>query len=142
MFDVDGFINTTLEMLGRTGALDAVIGKTKDWIYYKLVEGVTSALALFTFYTWPNYWACVSSDDYETAKKYVFGPEGSEKRTEYAGLIARLDNYDTVVRQRVPEILKSTVANGVNFGVVSKYGFRILSICEIFADYLAYGAYQ
>lgn len=130
MFDIDGFINTTLEMLDITGVLDAVIGKGKDWIYYKLVEGVTSALALSTFYTWPNYWACVSSDDYETAKNYVFGPEGSEKRTEYAGLIAKFDNYDELVRQRIPEILTSTVANGVNFGVISKYGFQTLPICE------------
>ncbi len=130
MFDIDGFINTTLEMLDRTGALDAVIGKTKDWIYYKLVEGVTSALALSTFYTWPNYWACVSPQDYDTAMEYVFGPEGSEKRTEYAGLVAKLDNYNTVVRQRIPDILSATVENGVNFGVISKYGFQTLPICE------------
>ncbi len=130
MFDVDSFINTTLEMLDRTGALDAVIGKTKDWIYYKLVEGVTSALALSTFYTWPNYWACVSPEDYETAKHYVFGPEGSEKRTEYAGLIAKLDNYNTVVRQRIPEILTNATKSGINFGAISKYGFQTLPICE------------
>lgn len=130
MFDIDGFINTTLEMLDRTGVLDAVIGKTKDWIYYKLVEGVTSALALSTFYTWPNYWACVSPQDYDTAMQYVFGPEGSEKRTEYAGLIAKLDNYNRVVRQRIPEILTMTVENGVHFGVISKYGFQTLPICE------------
>ncbi len=130
MFDIDSFINTTLEMLDRTGALDAVIGKTKDWIYYKLVEGVTSALALSTFYTWPNYWACVSPEDYDTAIEYVFGPEKSKKRTEYAGLIAKLDNYNEVVRQRIPEILTQTVENGVNFGAVSKYGFQTLPICE------------
>jgi len=130
MFDIDGFINTTLEMLDRTGALDAVIGKTKDWIYYKLVEGVTSALALSTFYTWPNYWACVSPEDYDTAMEYVFGPEGSKKRSEYAGLIAKLDNYNEVVRQRIPEILTQTVENGVHFGAVSKYGFQTLPICE------------
>ena len=130
MFDIDGFINTTIEMLDRTGVLDSVIGKTKEWIYYKLVEGVTSALALSTFYTWPNYWACVSPEDYETAKNYVFGPEGSEKRTEYAGLIAKLDNYDTVVRQRIPEILTNAVNSGVNFGAISKYGFQTLPICE------------
>ena len=130
MFDIDGFINTTIEMLDRTGVLDSVIGKTKEWIYYKLVEGVTSALALSTFYTWPNYWACVSPEDYETAKNYVFGPKGSEKRTEYAGLIAKLDNYDTVVRQRIPEILTNAVSSGVNFGVISKYGFQTLPICE------------
>jgi hypothetical protein len=130
LFNIDGFINTTLEMLDRTGVLDAVVGKTKDWIYYKLVEGVTSALALSTFYTWPNYWACVSPEDYETAKNYVFGPEGSEKRTEYAGLITKLDNYDTLVRQRVDEILTGIVAQGINFGVISKYGYQILPVCE------------
>ena len=130
MFDIDGFINTTIEMLDRTGVLDSVIGKTKEWIYYKLVEGVTSALALSTFYTWPNYWACVSPQDYETAKNYVFGPKGSEKRTEYAGLIAKLDNYDRVVRQRIPKILTNAVNSGVNFGVISKYGFQSLPICE------------
>ena len=130
MFDIDGFINTTIEMLDRTGVLDSVIGKTKEWIYYKLVEGVTSALALSIFYTWPNYWACVSPEDYETAKNYVFGPEGSEKRTEYAGLIAKLDNYDRVVRQRIPEILTNAVNSGVNFGAISKYGFQTLPICE------------
>ena len=130
MFDVDSFINTTIEMLDRTGVLDSVLGVTKEWIYYKLVEGVTSALALSTFYTWPNYWACVSPEDYDTAMNYVFGPEGSEKRTEYAGLIAKLDNYNKVVRQRVPEILKTTVDNGVHFGAISKYGFQTLPICE------------
>ena len=130
LFSIDGFINTTLEMLDRTGALDAVIGKTKDWIYYKLVEGVTSALALSTFYTWPNYWACVSPEDYDTAIEYVFGPEGSAKRTEYAGLIAKLDNYNEVVRQRIPEILTTTVDNGTNFGVISKYGYQVLPVCE------------
>lgn len=130
LFDVDSFINTTLEMLDRTGVMDRVIGVGKKWIYYKIVEGVTSALALSTFYTWPNYWACVSADDYDTAMEYVFGPEGSEKRSEYAGLIAKLDNYNTVVRQRVPEILSQTVANGVHFGVISKYGFQTLPICE------------
>ena len=130
MFNVDGFINTTLEMLDRTGVLDRVLGVTKEWIYYKLVEGVTSALALSTFYTWPNYWACVSPEDYDTAKEYVFGPEGSEKRTEYAGLIAKLDNYNTLVRQRVDEVLTTAVENGTNFGAISKYGYQVLPICE------------
>lgn len=130
MFNVDGFINTTLEMLDRTGVLDRVIDKGKDWIYYKLVEGVTSALALSTFYTWPNYWACVSPQDYPTAMNYVFGPEGSEKRTEYKGLIAKLDNYNTVVRSRIPEILTNAVESGIYFGVISKYGFQTLPICE------------
>ena len=130
LFSVDEFINVTIEMLDRTGVLDTLIGTTEKLLYDKLVEGVTSALALSTFYTWPNYWACVSPEDYESAKYYVFGAEGSEKRKEYAGLIEQLDNYDRVVRQRIPEVLTQTVNNGVHFGAISKYGFQNMPICE------------
>ncbi len=130
MFDVDEFVTITLDMIDRTGTDEALLAFPRKVLYDKLVKGVTSALALSTFYTWPNYWACVSKEDYPTAMEYVFGPEGSEKRTTYAGLIAKLDNYDRVVRQRVPEILTATVANGVHFGVISKYGFQTLPICK------------
>ena len=130
LFSVDEFITVTIEMLDRTGVLDTLIGTTEKLLYDKLVEGTTSALALSTFYTWPNYWACVSPEEYESAKYYVFGAEGSEKRKEYAGLIEQLDRYDRVVRQRIPEILTQTVNNGVHFGAISKYGFQNLPICE------------
>ena len=130
LFQVDDFVNVTMEMLERDGIFDLIDETGKKTLYYTMVEGVTSALALSTFYTWPNYWASVTPEDYETAKQYVFGPEGSEKRTKYAGLIAKLDRYDVTVRQRVPEILKQTVANGVHFGAISKYGFQLLPICE------------
>ena len=130
LFDVGEFVNITLEMLDRTGVLDSTLIFVKYTLYNKLVKGVTSALALSTFFTWPNYWACVSKEDYPVAKEYVFGPEGSEKRAEYAGLISKLDNYDKTVRQRVPEILKTTVESGVHFGVVSKYGFQTLPTCK------------
>ncbi len=130
MFNVDEFVNITLEMLDETGIFENMLAIPKKAIYYRIVKGATSALALSTFYTWPNYWACVSKEDYPTAMEYVFGPEGSEKRTEYAGLIAKIENYNTVVRQHVPEILTQTVNNGVHFGVISKYGFQTLPICE------------
>lgn len=129
MFSIDDFITETLEMLVQTGMLESVISTTENIFYDKLVEGVTSALALSTFYTWPNYWACVTPEDYESAKYYVFGPEGSEKRVKYAGLIEKLDNYDREVRQRVPELLQQIKADGANLGVISKYGFQIIPIC-------------
>ena len=129
-FDVDEFVNITLDMLDKTGLLENMLSITREAVYAKIVKGATSALALSTFYTWPNYWACVTPEDFPTAMEYVFGPEGSEKRTEYAGLIEKLENYDAVVRQRVPEILTAAVANGTHFGVISKYGFQILPICE------------
>lgn len=129
MFSIDEFIMETIDMLVQTGLLEGVISTTENIFYDKLVEGTTSALALSTFYTWPNYWACVSPEDYESAKHYVFGEEGSEKRVKYAGLIQKLDNYDKEVRRRIPELVQKIKDGGANFGVISKYGYQIIPIC-------------
>lgn len=129
LFSIDEFIMETIDMLVQTGLLEGVISTTENIFYDKLVEGTTSALALSTFYTQPNYWACVSPEDYESAKYYVFGEEGSEKRIKYAGLIEKLDNYDREVRQRIPELVQKIKEGGANFGVISKYGYQIIPIC-------------
>ena len=140
MFSIDEFIMETIDMLVQTGLLESVISTTENIFYDKLIKGATSALALSTFYTWPNYWACVSPEDYETAKDYVFGDEGSEKRVKYAGLIEKLDRYDREVRQRVPELIQKIKDDGANFGVISKYGFQIIPICatsDVISDQFA-----
>lgn len=129
MFSMDAFITETIDMLVQTGTLEGIISTTENLLYDKLIAGATSALALSTFYTWPNYWACVCPEDYEDAKYYVFGEEGSAKREKYAGLIAKLDAYDAAVRQRVPELLQSIKDGGANLGVISKYGFQMIPIC-------------
>lgn len=129
MFKVDEFINEIIDMLSKAGVFKTIAGVTKETIYYKVVEGVTSALALSTFFTFPSYWAAVKSEDYEDAKNYVFGPEGSEKRKEYAGLIAKLDNYDRTVRQKIPEIM-NTINEGGNLAIIAKYGVQIVPFIE------------
>ncbi len=130
MFSLGDFVMETVEMLVQTGILEGAINTTETLFYDRLIEGATSAVALSTFYTWPNYWACVSSEDYESAKHCVFGEEGSEKREKYAGLIAKLDNYDREVRQRIPELVQEIEDGGANFGVISKYGFQMIPNCE------------
>ncbi len=129
-FDVGSFVLSTINLLSASGMLDAVVGVTKEYIYYKILEGVTSALALSTFFTWPNYWGAVTSEDFDDALNYVFGEEGSEKRTEYAGLIEKIVAYDEVVRQHIPEIMNSIVENNVNLGIMAKYGSQMIPVCE------------
>lgn len=129
-FDVGSFLISTIDLLSASGMLDAVVGVTKEHLYYKILEGVTSALSLSTFFTWPNYWGAVTSEDFDTALNYVFGKEGSEKRKEYAGLIEKIIEYDEVVRQNIPEIMQSIVDNGVNLGIMSKYGSQMIPVCE------------
>ena len=129
-FNVDKFVTSSIELLSAAGVFNYLEQGVKETLYAKLVEGVTSALALSTLFSFPNYWAAVSADDYDDAMLYVFGPEGSEKRQTYAGLIAKIENYNTLVRGNYNTIIKSIGENKVKFGAVSKYGFQILPICQ------------
>ncbi len=129
--EIDELISYTIDMLSKAQVFDTIAGITKETIYDKVIYGVTSALALSTAFTWPSYWAGVTSEDYETAKEYVFGPEGSAKREEYNGLIEKLDNYDKVVRQNVGNLVtKIAETEGVNLCIISKYGMQMLPCIE------------
>ncbi|MGN1195335.1 MAG: hypothetical protein ACI4SB_07610, partial [Acutalibacteraceae bacterium] len=136
IFKVDEFVNQTLDLLVKTGTVDTLVGVVREKLYYRLFEGVTSALALSTFFTWPVYWSAVTEEDYDNALNYVFGKEGSEKRTKYAGLIAKIDYFNENVRQRLPELMKKLEADGVNIAIIAKYGYQIVPIIKS-ADALA-----
>lgn len=130
LFHIDQIVAETVDLLTKGGVFDGIEAYTKATVYDKVKKGVTSALALATFYTWPGYWAGVTAEDFETAKEYVFGEEGSKKRTEYAGLIEKLDNYHNEVRTKLPELLKSLKESDVNVAVIAKYGSQIGPICQ------------
>lgn len=129
VFDVDEFLLATVDLLSKSGAIDGITTSVKKTIYDKVVKGVTSALALSTLCTWPGYWSTVSAEDYDDAMLYVFGEKGSAKRVEYAGLIEKIENYN-VVRGKTDDLLIAAKAKGVNIGIVSKYGYQIIPICE------------
>lgn len=130
IFNLDSFLSTSLELVLKSGLIDLVEKEIRDTLYDKVAKGVTSALALSTLFTYPSYWAAVSADDYEDALLYVFGEEGSAKRQQYAGLIAKIENYHNTVRVNLPSIVKSIGEGGANFAAIAKYGFQILPICE------------
>lgn len=137
--EVDDYVTDIIDYLQKSGTIGAATAGLKATLYYRLVTGVTSALALSTCFTWPSYWAGIKETDYETAKNYVFGPEGSEKRQKYAGLIAKIDNYDMNVRCRLPELLKSVKDAGGNLCILAKYGSQIFPITDdntVLADQL------
>ena len=128
--NLDPFVTSTIDLLKASGAADAVLKTAKLTIYRHIVQGATSALALSTFFSCPMYWACVNADDYEDALLYVFGPEGSEKRRQYAGLIEKIEAYNVTVRQHLPQILSEIKQNVAHIGVISKYGYQLAPICE------------
>lgn len=128
--NVPEIVNATIDLAEKSGMLDGVTGAARLTFYPKIVEGVTSALALSTFFTMPGYWACIPDENYDTAIRYVFGPEGSAKRQEYAGLIEKLDNYHNTVSEHVPELMRSVKDAGVNLCIEAKYGFQMVAINE------------
>ncbi len=128
--NVDSFITASIDLLSKSGAVDSVLDIVREDLYGKMVKGVTSALALSTFFTWPSYWSCVAEEDYEDALLYVFGPEGSEKRTKYKGLIEKIENYNTEVREQMDEIMLSIKEEGCNLCIISKYGLQIAPVIE------------
>ncbi len=128
--NIDSFITSSIDLLSKSGAIDSALDIVREELYGKMVKGVTSALALSTFFTWPSYWSCVAEEDYEDALLYVFGPEGSEKREKYKGLIEKLENYNTEVRGQMDEIMASIKEKGCNLCIISKYGLQIAPVTE------------
>lgn len=127
--DMDSFVGETVELLEKAGVFKAIAGVTKETIYYIVVKGVTSALALSTFCTWPSYWSVIKEDDFDNAMEYVFGKEGSENRVKYAGLIEKINNYDSLVRKRIPEIMNE-INDNAHLAIFSKYGGQIAPVIE------------
>ncbi len=128
-FELDSFITTSVDLAAKTlTAMGFELNETE--IYGKLVQGVTSALALSTFFTWPGYWALVCEDDFKNALNYVFGKEGSEKREKYKNLIIKVENYHNTVMKEIDTIFESLREDQVKVGVIAKYGFQLAAIAD------------
>lgn len=134
-FELDSFITTSIDLAAKSlAATGFELNETE--IYGKLVQGVTSALALSTFFTWPGYWALVCEDDFDDALYYVFGDENSEKRETYKNLITKIEDYHYNVMCNIDSIFDELKANEVKVGVIAKYGFQLAAIAES-RDYVA-----
>ena len=126
----DAWVPQLIDFMERSHLMEGLGTAVKETIYNKMVEGVTHALAMATYFTIPGYWSCVNIKDYNDAMRYVFGPEGSEKREKYAGLIQKIENYHVNVRLKMDDAMKDFAANGGNVAVVGKYGFQMTPICR------------
>lgn len=128
-FNLDPIIFACVELVDRSGIVDGYVELKKATLYEKLVKGVTSALALSSI-SYPCYWACVKPEDFYTAIEYVFGSEGSEKRTQYAGLIEKITKYNEQVKKNIPSLIKSLPEKGVKVGIIAKYGTQLIPTCK------------
>lgn len=126
---LNDFIRATLNMVNETDRLK-LTEKAATEIYNRLSKELTPRLCMATFGGWPGYWTNVTKDSYKDAKNIVFYGACEDYAEKYKGLIEKLDRYDVQVRQRIPELLNSVKEEGVDFGVLSKYGYQISPLIE------------
>lgn len=100
-------------------ALDEVEGLYNK-LYKALIPAVCHASGLATQV---NYWTCVAEEDMDMALDLIFDKEGSELRTRYAGLIAKIERYRAALTSDMDGFYDGLDANGIHYGFIGKYGF-------------------
>ena len=88
-------------------------------IYNRMFRPALRETLLTGYATWPGIWAMVFEENVETAISFVF--EGKEE--QYAGLIEKIRGYDREVRAGADDLLKELNAQGVDVGILAKYGY-------------------
>ena len=95
-------------------------------MYERILAEVLPDILRVSYGTMPGMWSMVANRDYDDAIKFVF--EGHE--AEYAGLIAKLNYYHENVALKSHEILQACKADGIDVGVITKYGYPSIPLFE------------
>jgi|GEM_PF-165662 len=96
-------------------------------IFDRVSEGIMTDLLLATYATCPGYWAMVNDENYEDAKKLIFGDEAN---TTYKTLVEKIDAYHYNVQNKVESNLKQMENDGVKINILCKYGFQVTPFIE------------
>lgn len=128
MIDASPVINevivTTLDLFVQLGIVD-MLGQTLDDIYQKVYEVLVPMLVIAFYGTMPGYWTIIQPERLNEAINFVFGPEGSEYRTKYAGVIAKIEDYFNQTGNCKEDIIKACQEKGIHFGATAKYGVQM-----------------
>lgn len=129
VLDTAAFLNdvilTSYNLLNEVGVVDLMLIEPIETLYAKLYAGLTPKLLEALMGTWAGYWSAIDTEQFDEALELIYGKEGSEKRTEYAGLVEKLIRYDEQIAQRQDEILDKCEEYGVHFGAIVKYGYQM-----------------
>lgn len=119
----DEVVQKTLDLMVQNGQMDRFCGRMET-LAGRLYKALIPALFFAVGYgTQPIYWTFVAEEDFDRALNVMFGEEGSEKRSQYAGLIEKILYYRAhVTSQRNALYRKFSEDYGIHMGVIAKYG--------------------
>ena len=117
-------ISTSVALLNETGVTDVTTGMIMN-IYKKVYTNLVPRLLTEIFATWPGYWSAISAEDFDACVDFIFGEEGSQARTEYAGLIEKLIRYNDTVGSKIAQIVSGRRDEGITVAAIAKYGYQL-----------------
>lgn len=139
----------TMDFFNQISVTDKALDEVEE-LYKKLYKALVPALChAVGLATQVNYWTAVSEEDMDDALDLIFGKEGSELRTKYAGLIAKIDMYRDNVSSNLEGFYDGLKENGIYFGFMANYGFLnapltkdadLISDALVSLEHGAYGA--
>ena len=128
---IDGMINpedslmnviltTLIHALNNIGTLDKVID-LGNLLIDRLKPAVYEQVFAQTFATMPGMWSLIAPEDYEPAKAILAG----KLPQSYLDII---DWYHYDVQANAEDIINDCFDRGINFGIVTKYGFAVTPV--------------
>ena len=126
----DNFLFNTLAALlqgltdiGVTGGVLDLVNESLRRFYD---DGVMREIFLDTFGKMPGIWSLVPPEDFEAAKRFVFG-EG-EEAAPYAALIETIDRYHDEVQVNSDAIMEEARRQVGKIAVIAKYNVRMAPV--------------
>ena len=114
----------TIDLFNQVTVTDKVLDTVED-LYDRLYKALVPALCHATgLATVVNYWTCVSKEDFNAALNLIYGEDGSELRTKYAGLIEKIVYYRDHCTLKLDELYdKCENEYDIHIGFVARYGY-------------------
>ena len=130
----------TMDFFNQINVTDKALDGVEE-LYEKLAKALMpSLLHAFGMATQVNYWTEVNNDDMDAALELMFGKEGSELRTKYAGAIEKILYYREHVSKDLNAFYAKLDEYNIHYGFIAKYGFMnmpILKDSDLISDSLA-----
>lgn len=114
----------TIDLFNQVTVTDKALDTVED-LYDRLYKALVPALCHATgLATVVNYWTCVSKEDFNAALNLIYGEDGSELRTKYAGLIEKIVYYRDHCTLKLDELYeKCENEYDIHIGFVARYGY-------------------
>ena len=123
--DLSGLINSVVSITHSLSVLNLGTDMVET-IYKQIANQLVPDLLLESYATMPAYWSMVDDEHFERAKNFVFG----DKKTQYAGLIEKIDNYHYNVMNEFDTTLRQLQSEGLKIAIVAKYNVALPPIFE------------